>query len=102
MSEIVYVFGAGINRSIKDYQNLRPPLATDFFRQVLRHEMLEAEGQEELEELFDYIQKYWKLSVEFDYSASNSLDCTADTPCTVPASPPSPSQELPAYRLPGN
>jgi hypothetical protein len=64
MSETVYVFGAGVNRSIKDYQQLKPPLATDLFRQALRHEMLGAAGREELEELFAYIQKYWKLSTE--------------------------------------
>jgi hypothetical protein len=64
MSETVYVFGAGVNRSIGDYQQLKPPLATDLFRQALRHEMLGAAGREELEELFAYIQKYWKLSTE--------------------------------------
>lgn len=64
MSETVYVLGAGINRTIRDYQNLKPPLATDLFKQALRHEMLEAKGREEIEELFAYIWKYWKLSIE--------------------------------------
>src|ERR671912_695117 len=64
MSETVYVFGAGINRSIRYYQKLKPPLAEDLFKQALRHEMLGAAGIEELKELFAYIQKYWKLSTE--------------------------------------
>lgn len=43
MSETVYVFGAGFNRSIRDHRKLKPPLATDLFRQAMRHEMLGAE-----------------------------------------------------------
>lgn len=64
MSETVYVFGAGINRSIKDAQNLKPPLATDLFRQALRHEMLNDTGRRALEDLFAYVRRYWKLSAD--------------------------------------
>ena len=65
VAETVYVFGAGINRSVKDYvQNLRPPLATDLFKQALRHEMLNESGRQELEDLFAYIWRYWRYSVE--------------------------------------
>lgn len=90
MSETVYVFGAGINRSIRDYEKLKPPLATDLFRQALRHEMLSLTGREEIEELFAYIRKYWKLSIEdlkeepFDLEAcytllqQQRLEATAD------------------------
>lgn len=60
----MYVFGAGINRGIKDVQNLKPPLATDLFRQALRHEMLEGGSIDEFGHLFAYIFRYWKLSVE--------------------------------------
>lgn len=64
MAETVYVLGAGINRSIKDASHLRPPLATDLFKQALRHEMLDETGRQELKDLFAYIWRYWRYSVE--------------------------------------
>lgn len=64
MTDTVYVFGAGINRSIKDPDWLRPPLATDLFRQALRHELLDESGKQELAELFAYIERYWKLTAD--------------------------------------
>ena len=48
MTDTVYVFGAGINRSIRDPDWLRPPLATDLFRQALRHDMLDETGKRSL------------------------------------------------------
>jgi hypothetical protein len=79
LAETVYVFGAGINRSVKDVDNLRPPLATDSFKQALRHSSLGVEGSEELRELFEYVERYWKLSIEdlretpFDLEACYTL-----------------------------
>ena len=64
MAETVYVLGAGINRSIKDASHLRPPLATDLFKQALRHELLDETGRQELKDLFAYIWRYWRYSVE--------------------------------------
>lgn len=65
MAEIVYLFGAGINRDFKDSEGLQPPLALDFFQQALRHPQLGKEFHiKALEPLFSYIQHYWKLSVE--------------------------------------
>jgi hypothetical protein len=61
---MVYVFGAGINRSIKNAENLRPPLMTDLFKQALRDEMLNYEGRAQLGELFAYVERYWKLTAE--------------------------------------
>ena len=64
VTDTVYVFGAGINRSIRDPDWLRPPLATDLFRQALRHDMLDETGKQELAELFAYIERYWKLTAD--------------------------------------
>jgi hypothetical protein len=54
----VYVFGAGINRSVKDAYDLRPPLATDLFKQALRHKDLGVEESDELRALFEYVERY--------------------------------------------
>ena len=64
MAETVYLFGAGINRSISTAEGLKPPLANDLFQQALQNEMLGADGRQDLEELFEYIERYWKLSVD--------------------------------------
>jgi hypothetical protein len=64
LAETVYLFGAGVNRSIRTAEGLRPPLATDLFQQALRHEMLGEGGLRDLAELFEYIERYWKLSAE--------------------------------------
>jgi hypothetical protein len=64
VAETVYVFGAGVNRSVKDAYDLRPPLATDLFKQALRHKDLGVEQSDELRSLFEYVERYWKLSVE--------------------------------------
>jgi transposase len=45
-------------------EGLRPPLANDLFQQALQHKMLGADGRRHLQELFDYIERYWKLSVD--------------------------------------
>jgi hypothetical protein len=45
-------------------EGLRPPLANDLFQQALQHEMLGADGRRDLEQLFGYIERYWKLSVD--------------------------------------
>jgi hypothetical protein len=79
LAETVYLFGAGINRSMRTSGGLRPPLANDLFQQALQHEMLGADGLRDLKELFGYIERYWKLSVDslrerpFDIEASFTL-----------------------------
>lgn len=66
MSEIVYLLGAGINRVLKNEEGLQPPLATDFFQQVLNqdHFTIHRYFFEERQSLFDYIERYWKMSSE--------------------------------------
>lgn len=79
MAETVYVFGAGINRSIRDLQGLKPPLANDLFKQALRHRMFGDQAIGELTALFEYIERYWKLSIDdlreepFDLEACYTL-----------------------------
>lgn len=63
MGETTYLLGAGINRSVKGRNGLFPPLARDFFRQVLRHPRISDEhtiGQ--IAPLFVFIDKYWHLN----------------------------------------
>ncbi len=81
MADTIYLLGAGINRVLKNDEGLQPPLATDFFQQVFkqnRHKINEF-VLEELKPLFDYIEHYWKLSIEqlkhysFDLEACYTL-----------------------------
>lgn len=65
MSYAVYVFGAGINRGIRDWHGLSPPLANDFFQQVLRSKKYASEHYlSRTENVWRYIDQYWKLSIE--------------------------------------
>lgn len=66
MSETVYLLGAGINRVIKDPQGFQPPLATDLFQLVLNQNRYTENPflLQKLQPLFDYIERYWKFSVE--------------------------------------
>ena len=63
MADTVYIFGAGINRSIRDWDGLAPPLSTDFFQQALRHRKIRDDHyKEKLKPVFEYIARYWKLT----------------------------------------
>lgn len=80
MADIVYIFGAGINRDVKDWEGFSPPLATDFFQQTLRHGKFgDPHFFQILEPVFDYISQYWKHSkddlklVPFDLEACFTL-----------------------------
>jgi hypothetical protein len=79
VAETVYVFGAGINRNVRDLGGAKPPLATDLFKQVLWHEELGDLAIREIPELFEYIKRYWKRSIEdlreepFDLEACYTL-----------------------------
>ena len=65
MAETVYLFGAGINRGVQDWHGLRPPLATDFFQQALKHHRIgDSYYLKQVQSIFDYVQQYWKLSLE--------------------------------------
>lgn len=60
----VYVFGAGLNRSIfNPYLSASPPLMEDFFQIAMRiNERLGKPFENELKPLLDYIYKNWNLT----------------------------------------
>ena len=63
MADTVYLFGAGINRTVSDWDGILPPLSTDFFQQALRHRRIRDDHyKEKLKPVFEYIAKYWKLT----------------------------------------
>lgn len=63
MADTVYIFGAGINRSVRDWDGLVPPLSTDLFQQALRHHRIRDDHyREKLKPVFEYIARYWKLT----------------------------------------
>jgi len=65
MAKTIYMFGAGINRGVTDWHGLVPPLATDFFQQVLKSDKYNSEHYlVQISNLTDYIKRYWKLSVD--------------------------------------
>ncbi|OCH12424.1 hypothetical protein [Aliivibrio sp. 1S128] len=62
MSNIVYLFGAGINRGIQDHNGVKPPLATDLFVQALKCPRIGDDHYlEKISSVFEYIRRYWKL-----------------------------------------
>lgn len=67
MTETVYMLGAGINWSIKHpLRDVRPPLARDFFQQLLKDDS-PAKLQllrEESRSLYGYIDSVWGLSIQ--------------------------------------
>jgi hypothetical protein len=80
LSNIVYLFGAGINRGIQDDHGARPPLATDLFVQAFKNPRIgDSHYLEILTPVFDYIKRYWKLDKEalennaFDLEACYTL-----------------------------
>lgn len=63
MADTVFLFGAGINKTVHDWDGLAPPLAMDFFQQALRHRRIgDDHYKEKLKPVFEYIEKYWKLT----------------------------------------
>jgi len=66
MAKTVYVFGAGINRSLCGSHGSVPPLATDLFQLALNQPSADytSSPQSWWLPIFQYIQRYWKLSVD--------------------------------------
>ena len=59
MSNTVYVFGAGVNQSIRDKNGVAPPLATDFFDVASKTTRLQS-NDSLYAPLYSYIFRYWK------------------------------------------
>lgn len=71
MADTAYVLGAGINRVVDrpDSEFEKPPLMNDFFQLALNGSLLypvrsTTEDKERYQKLFDYIERFWKLSKE--------------------------------------
>ncbi len=64
MAKTVYIFGAGINKAIQDWDGLSPPLVWDFFQVALKHRTTGSqEYRRRIKEVFDFIERHWGLSV---------------------------------------
>lgn len=60
--DTVYLFGAGINCEVTGPDDIKPPLARDFFSKVLKPPRLSDDFTiKQLAPLFDFIQKFWHL-----------------------------------------
>lgn len=76
MSKTVYLFGAGINRGIKNHEGVAPPLATDLFVQAMKCRTFGHENYlQKIKPVFEYIQRYWKL--EHGDLANHNFDLEA-------------------------
>jgi len=63
LNEIVYLFGAGVNQAVKDWDGLSPPLSRNLFQIALNKEKYSNELYiDKMKELFDYIEKYFKMT----------------------------------------
>lgn len=63
MSETVYLLGAGVNQSLKDFDNLSPPLISNLFQIALAKRKYSDESYaHQIQLVYDYIEKYWKKS----------------------------------------
>src|SRR6266566_1278164 len=66
-SATAYVFGAGLNKAVRNWDHVSPPLAIDFFQILLTLPKFSLEGsplQKQLSAVFDYINRYWRLTPE--------------------------------------
>jgi hypothetical protein len=67
----VYLVGAGVNRQIRDFHGLCPPLIGELFQVASQMPGLQDRG-ERLTQVFDYINRYWKKTQ--DDLAKTSFD----------------------------
>jgi len=65
MGETVYLLGAGTNQTIKSWAGQSPPLIDNFFRVALSIDKYRSEKYlKQLKRVYDYIERYWKMSVD--------------------------------------
>ena len=61
LTNIVYLIGAGLNHSVKDFNGLSPPMIRDFFKIALKKGRYSSEHYaDKVRIVYDYIHKYWK------------------------------------------
>jgi hypothetical protein len=71
MSQTVYIIGAGLNQAIKDWDGFSPPMSRDFFKVALNIQKggLSRGYSLRLREVYEYIQRYWKMD-EYQLASS--------------------------------
>lgn len=63
--ETTYLLGAGFNQHIENWDEVKPPLANNFFINLLKSKKFNNDNfQEELKPLFDFIYEIWKKDKE--------------------------------------
>ncbi len=60
----VFLLGAGFNQELKDWDDLKPPMAKNFFQLIRQSSRYEDQYHEDLRKVYEFIQKYWKLDEE--------------------------------------
>lgn len=61
MSETLYLLGAGVNQSVRDWNGLPPPMSKNFFQIALKKRKFADEFYiKKIQVIYDFIYKYWK------------------------------------------
>lgn len=63
-NNIVFLLGAGFNQEIKDWDDLKPPMAKNFFQLIKQSSRYEKIYHEQLRKVYEFMQDYWKLDEE--------------------------------------
>lgn len=64
VNNIVFLLGAGFNQELKDWNDLKPPMARNFFQLIRQSPHYENKYREQLRKVYEFIQEYWKFDVE--------------------------------------
>lgn len=73
VKETVYIFGAGVNQIIKNWDGLSPPLLNNFFNITLQKKDLANDFFiEQFKDVYDYIERIFKKNR--DYLAKQPFD----------------------------
>lgn len=65
LTDTVYVLGAGANKSLRSRESFSPPLINEFFQIALAMPQFSHEHyMKQMMPVFNYIQEYWKMSVQ--------------------------------------
>jgi len=65
MAELVYLLGAGVNQVVTDWEELKPPLANNFFQMTLRSSKFASEHYlDRVSPVFGYITQHWKKGID--------------------------------------
>jgi len=82
MNETVYLLGAGVNQTLKDFDNLSPPLISNLFQLALaKREYSNEFYTHRIQIVYDYIGKYRKkpdlIYLKHPLTLNNVLLCSS-------------------------